>query len=377
VAGWGAEQWIAAAFVAAIAAYATVGYAGASVEPMGVWDSFSIWSRKALLLTEFGQPTAAFFESQYYGFMHPDYPILLPLYESMFFRMAGTPDVQALHGQFWILFVAFLWAAGYLASRVARPLLWAPLIALIAVTPALETGIRTLYADVPMSLFLGLGVLLVGLWLAERRPGDLAVGALMLAAAANTKNEGLVAAAGVLVVAALVTAVAGRGTSVRRAILPLLAAMAALAVAIAPWRLWVAAHPVEGGAGINIPVSRGFDPAFLIDHADRIHPTISAIGGQVGDQANWYYLLPLAIAIGIAAFRLPSERRLVAFYGGAGLAVFVSIVVWGYVINRLPIDSLITDTVSRTVDGMMLVAVAGLLHLSGRALPKSGGGPAP
>jgi hypothetical protein len=366
IAGWSAENWLAAIFVAAIAAYAALGYAGATAEPLGGWDSWSVWSRKALLLVDLGKPTMSFYGSQHYAFMHPDYPILLPLYESVFFRIAGTPDFQVLHGQFWILFIAFLWSTGYLMSRVARPLIWAPLVALLAVTPALEVGIRSLYADVPMGLFLGLGTLLVGLWLADRRPGDLAIGALLLAAAASTKNEGLVAAAGVLLVATVAAVVARREGSVRQAVLPPLVAMVALAAAIAPWRLWIGPNPPGG----DVSPSKALDPGFLIDRADRIPPTVSAIAGQVGDQSNWYFLLALALAIAIVALRLPSERRLVAFYAGATLTVFASIVVWGYAINRLPLDPLIAVSVERTVDGPMLVAIAGLLHLSGRLLPK-------
>jgi hypothetical protein len=53
--------------------------------------------------------------------------------------------------------------------------------------------------------------------------------------------------------------------------------------------------------------------------------------------------------------------------------VFATLVIWGYVINNWQIDQLIDFTVDRTVDGMMLVAVAGLLHLSGRALPPRNG----
>jgi hypothetical protein len=304
---WGPEHWIAAAIVAALVVYLAAGYAAASRETIFGWDSFSIWSRKALLLLHAGKPDAAIFGSNYYTFMNPDYPILLPFAESIFFRVSGTTDFQALHGQFWILFAAFLWAAGYLASRVGRPLLWAPLIALLAVTPGLEVGIRTMYADVPMSLFLGIGVLLVGMWITDRRPGDLALGTLMLAAAASTKNEGLAAAAGVLVVALLVRVIARDGGSVRSAAAAPLAALAALGVAVAPWRLWVGAHDVPT---VTIPVSKGFDPGFVIGHADRFHPTVTAIGSEVADPGKWYYLLPLALAMAIAALLHLSGRAL-------------------------------------------------------------------
>jgi hypothetical protein len=365
LADWDVEHWMAAAFVVGIAGYAVVGYASTITEPLAQWDAWSIWGRKALLLVEYGKPTAAFFDSHHYVFMIPDYPMLVPLFEATFFRLAGATDFEALHGQFWILFIAALWAFGYLASRVARPLAWSPLVALLAVTPALHGGVRTLYADVPMSLFLGLGVLLVGLWLTSRRTGDLLVGALLLAAAANTKNEGLAAAMAVLLVAAVVAGVVARKAGVRRSLAPLLAAIAGVALLVAPWRLWTGANALPG----YIPVRKGFDPSFLLDHADRIWPTVAAIGGQVSDQSNWYYLLPLALAVAIVALSLPDQRRLAAFYAGTGLAVFVSIVIWGYVVNPNQLDWLFGTTIDRTVDAIMLVAAAGLLHLVGALMP--------
>jgi uncharacterized membrane protein len=91
----------------------------------------------------------------------------------------------------------------------------------------------------------------------------------------------------------------------------------------------------------------------------------------VGDPSRWFYLLPLAFALAIATIWIRRDRWLVAFYAGAAAVVFISILIWGYVINTIPIDSLISTTVSRTVDGFMLVAIAALLHLSARALPVS------
>jgi hypothetical protein len=363
---WGMETWAAIVLAAALAVYAVIGYVGTTVEPLAGWDAMSIWARKALLLVEYGRPTTEFFGSGFYEFMNPDYPILLPFYESVFFRLAGTADFQLLHGQFWILFVSFLWAAGFLCSRRGQPIVWLPLIALVAVTPGLAGDIRTLYADVPMSLFLGLGVLLLGSWIADRARADLALAALMLAAAANTKNEGLAAAAGVLVVAAMVVAASERGRGALRAILPLLLASAAVAVAVAPWQIWVAVNDVPT---VTIPVGKGFDPVFLADHADRIWPAVSAIGAELGDPSRWHYLLPLAVALCVVSIGAGAERRLAIFYLAAGAVIFAAVVIWGYVINTIPIDSLIETTVSRTVDAVMLVAVAALLQLSARSVP--------
>ena len=138
----GAERWVAAGVVVALGVLAVVTYRWARVQPLLVWDSWSIWARKGTLLFDFSHLPADFFTSPVYAFMHPDYPLLLPLYESSWFRVIGSVDTQSLHAWFWVLFVAFLWATAYVAARVARPAIWAPLVGLLAVTPTIWSQLR-------------------------------------------------------------------------------------------------------------------------------------------------------------------------------------------------------------------------------------------
>jgi hypothetical protein len=361
------ERWLAIVVIGALALFAALTYRWAQVQPLDVWDSWSIWARKGTLLADYSHLPTAFFTSPVYAFMHPDYPLLLPLYESTWFRVLGSADTQSLHAWFWILFVAFLWATAYVASRVARPVVWAPLIGLLAVIPALRTQLMTMYADVPMGLFLMVGALLLGLWIVDRRRRDLALSVILLAAAANTKNEGLTGATIALVVALLVTAVApAPGLTRRRALTPLLFALAAYAVAVAPWRLWLAAHHITG----EMPVGQGLQPSYLLAHSDRIQPTVNALFSEVTNQGNWYYLLPIGLALMIAGLATPGLRRIAAFYALAMLGAAV-LVLWAYVINPNELSWLISTSANRTVVGPMLIAAAGTFHLAGALLTHS------
>ncbi len=359
-----AERWAAASVVVALAVFAVLTYRWALVQPLQVWDSWSIWARKATLLFDYGHLPTAFFTAPAYAFMHPDYPLLLPLYELTWFRVVGSADTQSLHAWFWVLFVAFLWATAYLASRVARPAIWAPLVGLLAVIPAIRDQLMTMYADVPMGLFLMVGVLSLGLWVTARRRRDLALSMILLGAAASTKNEGLTAAVSALAVALIITLViAVPGLQRRRAVAPLLVGIAAFVIMVAPWRLWLAAHHITD----EMPIVRGLEPSFLLKHADRIRPATDALFSEVTNQGNWYYLLPIAIALVIAGLATRGLRRIAAFYGLATIGAAV-MVLWAYVINPNELSWLIATSSSRTVVGPMLIAAAGTVHLAGALL---------
>jgi hypothetical protein len=250
------------------------------------------------------------------------------------------------------------------ASRVTRPAIWAPLLGLLAVTPAIWNQLMTMYADVPMGLFLMVGVLLLGFWMVDRRGPDLALAVILLAAAANAKNEGLTAAASALAVALIVTLAApAPGVARRRAPAPLVVAIATFVVLIAPWQIWLTVHRITG----EMPVVRGLEPSFLIAHANRIQPTVKALFSDATEQGGWYYLAPMSLALVIAALATRGLRRIAAFYGLATLGA-AGLVLWAYVINANELSWLIATSASRTVVGPMMIATAGTFHLAGALL---------
>lgn len=363
----GAECWLAGGVVVALTIFAVLTYRWAQLQPLQAWDSWSIWARKAILLTEYDHLPTVFLTSPAYAFAHSDYPLLIPLYESSWFRAIGNSDTQSLHVWFWILFVAFLWSTAYVASRVVRPVIWAPIVGLVAVIPAIRTQLMTMYADVPMGLFLMLGVLLLGLWLARKRRRDLGLSVILLAAAASTKNEGLTAATSAWAAILIVTLVAPQSPATRlKAVTPLLVATVAFAALIAPWRLWQFAHHITS----EIPVGHGLNPSFLLERTDRIQPTVHAMFAEVTNQGNWYYVLPIGLALIIAGLATSDVRRIAAFYGLATLTAATT-VLWAYIISGAEITWLITTSADRTVVGPMMILTAGIIHIAGALLATS------
>lgn len=344
-----------ALFVVAAAVIGLFAFDAMRSEPLDQWDGWSIWTRKAVMLVHADTLVGDFWTSPAYVFMHQDYPLVVPLLEAVFFRAGASIDTQAVHAQLWALVIGFVWAAAWVASRVTRPLVWAPLLIAFMLAPGIYGQTLSGYADIPMALFLGMGVLLIGVWLDQREPWQLWLAPLMLAASAGVKNEGLLGAAAALVCLTVVVAVSRRADLVRVG-----AAWAVFLAAVLPWRIWMAVNDVSG----DLPLGKGLDPSYLDERSDRFEPALDALEAQIADQGTWFYLVPLGAAVAIAALVVRTQRAAAAFYLATGVAVFAGLV-WAYVIANSNLTWHLSTSGSRVVSAVVLVGTAAALHLAG------------
>jgi hypothetical protein len=349
-----AQASIAVPTLAAFLFYTAEGVQATRWRPLLEWDSWSIWSRKAEMLFHTGTLPTAFFASPAYVFMHADYPILIPLFESVNYRAMATTNTQAIHWQFFLLSVTFVVAVLYLGLRRGTLLEWLPLGIAAAIAPAVSNQLVTAYADIPAALFLALGAVLLGEWLRTGDHRSLAVSVLMLAGSANTKNEGLMAAAVALVVATAVMLLSRQ----RAGLKALGIGVAAFVLAILPWRVWTAAHGIHS----DIPVLKGLSPWYLVDRADRFGPTVRSLYAQLIDQTSWSYVIPFGIVLTLVCLLVGRLRRLAAFYLATGLLTFAALV-WVYWISPSPLDYFSEHTSYRVVAVLAAIAFAALLEL--------------
>ena len=351
---WPAETWVIVVFVALFGAYSVIGMLGVYESPLVGWDSWSIWARKAQELSLHDSLFHGFFTNESYSFAHLDYPLAYPVWESLHFRAAGAFDIQNVARHVWLLLVGSIWALAYVLRGRVRPVVWAPVLILALLAPGISGQLRDGYADVPMALFACLGVVALGMWLEREEAGLLPLAAIMLAATANMKNEGLAATLAVLVVGGVV--VAARKLNVKA----YAAAAGAVVVALLPWRIWLAAHGIEG----DMPVAKGLDPGYLLDRIDRVGPAVAAINGQFADPERWLFILPLATLVVVASLVSGVGRRVAAFYLGCFLLVWAAFV-WSYWISPHDLEWHLATSVDRVVSIPMLVCLAAVLHLSG------------
>ena len=354
---WPAETWVIVVFVALFGAYSVIGMLGVYESPLVGWDSWSIWARKAQVLSLHDSLFRNFFTNESYSFAHLDYPLAYPVWESLHFRAAGAFDIQDVIRHVWLVLVGSIWALAYVLRGRVRPVVWAPVLLLALLAPGVAGQLRDGYADVPMALFASLGVVALGMWIEREEAGLLPLAAIMLAATANMKNEGLAATLAVLVVGGAV--VVARKLNVKA----YAAAAGAVVVALLPWRLWLAAHGIEG----DMPVAKGLNPGYLLDRIDRVGPAIAAINGQFADPERWLYILPLATLVVVASLVSGVGRRVAAFYLGCFLLVWAAFV-WSYWISPHDLEWHLATSVDRVVSIPMLVCLAALVHLSGMLL---------
>ena len=328
----------ALAVLGILAAFAVPAARLLAVKPLLENDGWEIWGTRARALYDFGHPVAPVFtDPSYQALQHP---LLLPALEALDFRFMNGFDGTLVHLQFLGLGAAFVAGAWALLRGQSRPLLLASTLLAIVTAPTYVNQLPTNYADVPLAMFVALGVAALAGWLATGAAGLLPAAALFLAAGALTKNEGECFA-----LTAFVAAAAASRPGQRR---PLARAAAAVVAADLPWRIWLQVHHV----GIaEYSLSNLVDPSYLAAHAGRVWPSVSSLGLQLSRTASWSLLVPL-VAFGLAG-ALATRLRLALFAAGWLLLSFAGLVAI-YWISTNPLGSNLTNSSDRTIDSLVL-----------------------
>lgn len=268
--------------------------------PLVDWDAWAIWGLKAKALAVSGSFSSPVFLSEHYAYSHPGYPPLLPAWHALAYAVSGELSVSwPLQFQ-----VAFLWTLGATTiTSLAARWGWPSALFLLAwvASPSVLGQIMTGYADVPMALFLVAGA--AALYGTEGQPSR--TGAVLLAAAALTKEEGLVFA---VVVLALLLGSAPRRRSA-------LVGLATVVVAVAPWMAFRRWHGIgsEYVSGENL----GQDlPVLLVE---RLPLVLQSMGSELAG-IQWGFLLPAALLLVLVTRRVHPLLAL-SFLGALGAVV--------------------------------------------------------
>ena len=260
-------------FVLLVLTFLFVGSLVAIKNPLTVWDAWSIWVRKAIILGDSLEP---FFTSKAYEGMHPDYPIGLPALQSAIFFLSGQTNTTTIDVPLWLMVPAGASALAYLAP--ARPRFWVPVVATVLVLPPLAAQSLSGYADVPLVMLLAAGTVAGGRWLTEDKGWLLLAAAFFIGGAVCVKNEGVLIG---FILMMLLTALRFRSW---RQMIP---AWLIVLTGLLPWRAWISANGIRG----DLPMEKVFDPGFLIDRIDRVETAATtllseALFGQGGAEGG-------------------------------------------------------------------------------------------
>jgi hypothetical protein len=354
--------------IAAAGVYAAFGaFALARAPTRG--DDARIWSLKGLTLTYYDSLRPEIFHNPLTGEAHQIYPLFQPVLEAVLNRAMGRPELRLFHAELWLLLGAAIWTGAYLiwwrSSRPAREQVGLAALAMLAFTPAVVSGTWTGFADVTGSVLLATGALALGLWIDRGDGGHLGLAAVFLAAAANAKDEDMVGAALVLLVAGVAVAVRGE----RRRLLGWTLCAAICAALVLPWRIWVAAHHLSDN--VTPPLPHALSPVYVLDRLSELHRAAAAMVDQT--LAGWGWLAAIFLAVCAVCIATRTARRLAWFYLSS-FAALVAALLWLYTTTPVSLDFLIPTSMYRTVDVFMALTPFAVAHLLARLGPGLAGG---
>jgi hypothetical protein len=261
------------------------------------YDAWAFWVPKGEAIFFFD----GLDEHVFTTFPNPPYPPLQPILDAAAFHAMGGADVVTLHVQFWFLVVgAIAAAAGLLHRHAPAWLVWPPLL-LVLVVPRFGVRLLAPQADVLLDVLVVAAALLLALWLRDGAGWRVAAAVPLLAAAANTKREGLLFAACVFAAAVAVTR--------PRRWPPLVVAGVVIVASAIPWRVWIARHDIAQGAPSS-PFGSG-----------RLQDAIDLSARVLYSNARWS-VLPLVATIALVAALIWGDRRLGAYVGVLALLLF-------------------------------------------------------
>lgn len=265
-------------------------FRAARLQGLQAYDAWAFWVPKGKAIFFFDGLDSHVFTTT----PNASYPPLQPILDAAAFHAMGGADAVTLHVQFWfVVAAAVAAAAGLLEAHAPVWLLWPPLL-LVLVVPRFGERLLVPQADVLLDVLLGVAAVLLALWLRDSAGWRVAAAAVLLAAAANTKREGILLAVCMLAAAFAV--------SRPRRWRPLLAASVGVGLAVIPWRVWAERHDISAGAPMS-PFGSG-----------RLSGALRLSFEVLYSNARWS-VLPLVATIALAAAAIWGDRRLAAFVG--------------------------------------------------------------
>jgi hypothetical protein len=273
----------------AVVAILAIALVGAFRSTPWLDDTWFFWLPKGLLLSAEGLDPRLFAPNMDFDyFARNDNPLWWSIVLSLVTRLSGDLDLHAINVLQACFLVAFVGAvARILATRVRPELLWPGLLLLVA-APELLRQLQSGAADITMAIFLVLAALAAALWLVEGELFLLLLVVPMAAGGIAGKGEGLPQ---LLLYIALVSAVVGRGRVARLGWL--WGAVAVALATLAPWLVWRRANDVENVYSVR----DSFNPAYLLDHTDRLDRGLSALTRHYTQPREWSLIVPVALVL--------------------------------------------------------------------------------
>ena len=175
----------------------------ATAAPLWEWDFWAIWGMKARVFLEHGGIDWRFLESRWNTYVHPDYPLLVPLNFDFVSLLGGGWSDR------WLGLMSVAWAAALLLivrDLASRELSRVPAALVTLTITGLAASRYPGLAEGPVIAYGVAGVLFVRRALQQNDFAAWRHAALLLGFAANVKNEGIALLVSVVIALLIVRA---------------------------------------------------------------------------------------------------------------------------------------------------------------------------
>jgi hypothetical protein len=272
----------------------------ATVARVWEWDFWAIWGLKGRTFYDLGTIDWRFLESRWNDFVHPDYPLLLPL-NYVYAALLGGSWNDRWIGLLTVAFgAALVLTVRGLVAREAKPLI-ASAIAFAATAFALSGFIGL--AEGPLIAFAGAAILFIRRAILFDDASAMRHGALLAGLAASTKNEGT---------ALLVTIVIALAISKPRLVVRMWPAFAVAA----PWWIIRAIHQFP------TDLARGSFAARALGRAGAIRPIAALLVQTLNARSMWIAIL---VALLVVPHALRARERFVFLVFAFQIAIYLAI----------------------------------------------------
>jgi hypothetical protein len=271
---------------------------------------------------------------------------MIPALASAAYHFMGADDGRWLPLQQWIVGAGFIGAVAFLLRRRVPAHVLLPALALLLYAPAFGVRFTSVLADQQVAYLLALAGVTGALWLVEGPRRWLVPAALFLGAASLAKTEGLLLG-GLLALGLCAVALASRPRRLEPLVL-----VGAVAAAILPWKLWLAANDQPLSSQLY-SWSKLVHPRYLADRLDRLGFASRTMAGFLFAESKWLLVLPLVLLAVVLAARLrPGLALLVVAWLGVGFVGLAAV----YWISPLEIHYYVDTSAERVASTLAIFA---------------------
>jgi hypothetical protein len=342
----GAYKWLKIFLACGISFEILYAFFRAIIAPMESYDAIAIYAIKSKIFYLARSIPADFFTRIASFFPHPDYPLNIPLSETLCYLFLGSLNDQLVKVIFPFYFVGILVILYFAIKRFAGQAYALLFTFLLATIPQFNEFATNGYVDLILAYYYFISMLFLFTWFQEQDTKFLVISAVMVALAGWTKNEGLMYC-GINIILLFIFSALSRKKQI---LYPLIYAVIIAAV-LMPW-LWIKASTGMFNNDIELGGAHSFNLARMFR---RVMPTLYVFQKQFFGLKKWNILWPTAFVILVFNYKSAfiGNRKYLAL----SLLFTVSGYVFIYLTSPLDIDFFVSKTWNRFLIHMVPIVI--------------------